>query len=137
MLTGNQSTRPMLRSEEGIFCIPTHKHWERTLGSRIVLQKLYGKYRDYYGQVSSNLIAMEPNMLGNPLIISFVFTPHDDANDDRIRQRAWEDFTNFIHETPEAINTVILGDLHTNIHAIKKEKRDIPDHTFMEEERIF
>ena len=77
------------------------------------------KYRNYYRQVSSNLIAMELNMHGNPIIITFAYIPHDSTNDDRIRQRAWEDLTNFINETPEAINTIVLGELNTNIHARK------------------
>ena len=61
---------------------------------------------------------MELNIYGNPLI-TLAFIHHDDTNDDRIRQRAWEDLTYFINETPEAINTIILGGLNTNIHARK------------------
>lgn len=32
--------------------------------------------------------------------------------------------TNFINETPEAINTIILGDLNTNIHERKPEEEE-------------
>ena len=67
---------------------------------------------------------MELNMHGNPIIIASAYIPHDNTNDDRIRQRAWEDLTNFINETPEAINTIILGDLNTNIHARKEEEEE-------------
>ena len=63
------------------------------------------KYRNYYRQVSSNMIAMELNMHGNPLIIASVYIPHENTNDERTRQRAWEDLTDFVTETSEAINT--------------------------------
>lgn len=43
------------------------------------------KYRNYYRQVSSNLIAMELNMHGNPITITSAYLPLDDTNDDRIR----------------------------------------------------
>ena len=45
-------------------------------------------------------------------------------NDERIRQRAWEDLTDFITETPEAINTIIMGDLNTNLHEQKKMRKN-------------
>ena len=82
------------------------------------------KYRNYYRQISSNLIAMELNTHCNPIIITSAYIPHDNTNDDRIRQRTWEDLTNFINETPEAINTIILGDFNTNIHANKEEEEE-------------
>ena len=102
---------------EGIYlCIPStstdREHW----GVGIAISYV-GKYRNYYRQVSSNLIAMELNMHGNPIIITPAYIPHDSTNDDRIRQRAWEDLINFINQTPEAINTIVLGDLNTNMHA--------------------
>ena len=87
-----------------------------------MLQKLYGKNRNYHRQISSNLIAMGLNMHGNPLIIASAYMPHDDTNDDRVRQRAWEDLTNFMNETLEAINTTIIGYLNTNTHARKREE---------------
>ena len=37
------------------------------------------------------MIAMERNMHGNPLIIASVYIPHENTNDEIIRQRAWED----------------------------------------------
>ena len=67
---------------------------------------------------------MELNKHGNPSIITSAYTQHDNTNDDRIRQRAWEDLTNFINETPEAINTIILGGFNTNIHARKEEEEE-------------
>ena len=85
-------------------------------------RKLYGIYRNYYRQVSCNLIVLELNMHGNLLIIASAYIPHDDTNEDRVRQRAWEDLPNFVNETPEAINTVILGDLNTNVHARKEDE---------------
>ena len=48
--------------------------------------------------------------------------PHENTDDERTRQRAWEDLTDFVTETSEAINTIIVGDFNTNIHA-KKERR--------------
>ena len=48
-------------------------------------------YRNYYRQVSSNMVAMELNMHGNPLITASVYIPHENTNDENIRQRAWED----------------------------------------------
>ena len=69
------------------------------------------------------MIAMELNMHGNPLIIASVYIPHENTNDERTRQRAWEDLTDFVTETSEAINTILIGDLNTNIHA-KKEEED-------------
>ena len=81
------------------------------------------KCKNYYRQVSSNLIAMELIMHGSPLIRNCIGTyPHDSTNDDRIRQRAWEDLANFITETLDASNTPVLGDLNTNMHARKEEE---------------
>ena len=40
----------------------------------------------------------------------------------------------FIIETPEAINTIVMGDLNTNIHAKRKKKRDTSDHTYLGKE---
>ena len=62
-------------------------------------------------------------MHGNPIIITSAYIPHDNTNDDTIRQRTWEDLTNFINETPETINTIILRDFSTNIHAKKRGRR--------------
>ena len=77
------------------------------------------------------MIAMELNMHGNPLIIASVYIPHENTNDERIRQRAWEDLTDFITETPEAINTIIMGDLNTNLHAKKEDEEEhIGPHVF-------
>ena len=53
------------------------------------------------------------------------------TNDERFRQRAWEDLTNFVTEAPGAINTVVMGDLNTNIHARKvEEEGHIGPHIF-------
>ena len=77
------------------------------------------------------MIAMELNMHGNPLIIASVYIPHENTNDERIRQRAWEDLTDFITETPEAINTIIMGDLNANLHARKEDEEEhIGPHIF-------
>ena len=94
------------------------EHW----GVGICYKGYMEKYRNYHRQVSNNLIAMELNMHGNPIMLASAYIPHDDTKDDRIRQRAWEDLTNLINETPEANNTIILGDLNTNIHARKEEE---------------
>ena len=60
-------------------------------------------------------------MHANPLIITSVYIPHESTNDERVRQRAREDLINFVTETSGAINTIIMGDLNTNIHAKKEE----------------
>ena len=110
------------------------EHW----GVGLCYKNYIEKYRNYYRQVSSNMIAMELNMHGNPLIITSVYIPHENTNDERIRQRAWEDLTNFITETPEAINTIIMGDLNTNIHAKKEEEEGhIGPHIYTEEGYTF
>ena len=96
------------------------EHW----GVGLCYNKYIEKYRNYYRQVSSNMIAMELNMHGNPLIIASVHIPHENTNDERIRQRAWEDLTDFVTETSETIYTIIIGDLNTNIHANKKKEED-------------
>ena len=70
------------------------------------------------------MIATELNTQGNPLIIASVYIPHENSNDDRIRQRAWEDLTDFITETPEAINTIIMGDPNANLHAKKDDEEE-------------
>ena len=66
--------------------------------------------------------AMELIMHGNPLIIASVYIPHENTNDERTRQRAWEDLTDFVTETSGAINTILIGDLNKNIHAKKEEE---------------
>ena len=66
------------------------------------------------------MIAMELNMHGNPLIIASVRIPHESINDETVRQRAWEDLSDFVTETSEAINTMIIRGFNTNIHAKKK-----------------
>ena len=103
------------------------EHW----GVGICYKNYIEKYRNYYRQVSSNMIAMELNMHGDPLIIASVYIPHENTNDERIRQRAWEDLTDFITETPEAIRTIIMGDLNTNLHAKKEDEEEhIGPHIF-------
>ena len=77
------------------------EHW----GVGLCYKNYIEKYRNYYRQVSSNMIAMELNMHGNPLIIASVYTPHENTNDERKRQRAWEDLPDFVTETSEAIIT--------------------------------
>ena len=69
-------------------------------------------------------------MHGNPIIITSAYIPHGNTNGDRIRQRTWEDLTNSINETRGAINTIILGDFHTNIHARKEEEEHIGPHIY-------
>ena len=76
------------------------------------------------------MIAMEPNMHGNPLIIASGYIPHENTNDERIRQRAWEDLADFVTETSEAINVIIIGDLNTNIHANQEEDGHIGPHIY-------
>ena len=122
----------MLRSKEGIYLVfsstsTDREHW----GVGICYNNYMEKYRNYHRQVPSNLIAMELNMHGNPIMVTSAYIPHDSTNDDRIRRRAWEDLTNFINETPEAINTIIPGDLNTSIHARKeKEEGHIGPHIY-------
>ena len=65
------------------------------------------------------MIAMELNMHGSPFIIASVYIPHENTND----ERAWEDPTDFVTETSEAIDTILIGDFYTSIHA-KKEEED-------------
>ena len=69
------------------------------------------------------MTAMELNMHGNPPRIATVRLPHENTNDEIIRQRAWEDLTDFITETPEAIDTIMMGDLSPNLHAQKGGRR--------------
>ena len=69
------------------------------------------------------MIAMGLNMHGNPLIIASVYIPHENTNDERTRQRAWEDLTDFVTEASDAIDTILIGGFNTNIHA-KKEEED-------------
>ena len=94
------------------------EHW----GGGFCYKNHIEKYRGYYRQISSNIIAMELNMQGNPLIIASVYITHGCINDDRIRQRACKDHANFITEAPEAINTIVMGGLNTNIHAQRGEE---------------
>ena len=51
------------------------EHW----GVGLCYKQLNSKYRNYYCQVSGNMIAMELNMHGNPLIIASVYIPHDNT----------------------------------------------------------
>ena len=76
------------------------------------------------------MIAMELNMHGNPLVIASVYIPHESTNGERIRERAWEDRTDFVTEASGAINTIIIGDLNANIHAKKEEDGHIGPHTY-------
>ena len=69
------------------------------------------------------MTAMKLNMHGNPLIIASVYIPHENTDDEITRQRAWEDLTDFVTETSEAIDTTLIGDLNANLHA-KKEEED-------------
>ena len=68
------------------------EHW----GVGLCYKNYIEQYRNYYRQVSSNMIAMELNMHGNPLIIASAYIPHESTNDERTRQRAWEDLTDFV-----------------------------------------
>ena len=77
------------------------------------------EYRNYYKQISSNIMSMEINMHGNPMIIISTYIPHDDS-DNKSRDRAWEDLRGFIGDIPEAINVIVLGDLNTNLHTRKE-----------------
>ena len=65
-------------------------------GVGICYKNYIEKYRNYYRQVPSNMIAMELNTHGNPPIITSAYIPHENTNDERIRQRAWEDPTDFV-----------------------------------------
>ena len=58
------------------------------------------------------------------LTIASVYIPHENTNDERIRQRAWEDLADFITETPEAINTIIMGDLNINLHEKRRMRKN-------------
>ena len=81
VFTRNKNTGPLLRSKERIYLrIFISKHDYRTLGSRNLLRKLHGKYRNYYKQISSNIMSMEINMHGNPMIIISTYIPHDDSD---------------------------------------------------------
>ena len=91
------------------------EHW----GVGICYRNYVKKYRNHYKQISSNIMSMEINMHGNPLIIISVYTPHDDS-DSNSRDRVCEDLSGFIGNIPEAINVIVLGDLNINLHTRKE-----------------
>ena len=95
------------------------EHW----GVGICYRSYMGNYRNYYKQLSSNIMSMEINMHGNPMIIISAYIPHDDS-DNNSRDRAWEDLSGFIGEIPEAISVIVLGDLNTNLHTRKADEED-------------
>ena len=84
-----------------------------------MLQKLHGKYRNYYKQISSNIMSMEIKMHGNPMIIISTYIPHGDS-DNNSRDRVWEDLGGYIGDIPEAVNIIVRGDLNTNLHTRKE-----------------
>ena len=55
------------------------------------------KYRNYYKQISSNIMSMEINMHGNPMIIISTYIPHDDS-DNNSRDRVWEDLSGLLEK---------------------------------------
>ena len=90
------------------------EHW----GVGICYRNYIEKYRNNYKQMTSNLMSMEINMHGNPLVIISAYMPHDDS-DNQSRERTWEDPTGYLGTIPEAINIIVLGDLNVNLHARK------------------
>ena len=95
------------------------EHW----GIGICYRSYMDKYRHYYKQISSNVMSMETNMHGNPIIIISTYIPHDDS-DNNPRDRAWEDLSGLIGDIPEAINVIVLGDQNTNLHTNKADDAD-------------
>ena len=57
------------------------------------------KYRNYYKQISSNIMSMEIDMHGNPIIIISAYIPHDDS-DNNSRDKVWEYLNGFIGDIP-------------------------------------
>eukprot|EP00972_Heterocapsa_arctica_P057002 8410641-Heterocapsa_arctica.AAC.1 len=64
-------------------------------------------YRNYYQQVYSNMMEIEINMHGNPLIIITACLPHDGVNEDK-RLPIWEHLSNRISAIPPSKNLIIL-----------------------------
>ena len=91
------------------------EHW----GVGICYRNHMEKYTNHYKQFSSNIMSMETNMHGSPLVIISVYIPHGDS-DNNSRDRVWEYLSGFIGDIPEAIHVIVLGDLSTNLH-IRKE----------------
>ena len=91
------------------------EHW----GVGICYRNYLEIYRNYYKQISSNIMSMEINMHGNPMIIISTYIPHDDS-DNNSRDRVCEDLSGFIGDIPEAIHVIVLGDLNTNLHTRKE-----------------
>ena len=74
------------------------EHW----GVGIWYRNYMEKYRDYYKQISSNIMSMGISMHGNPMVIISTYMPHDDS-DNNSRDRVWEYLSGFIGDIPEAI----------------------------------
>ena len=64
-------------------------------------------YRNYNEQISSNIMSMEINMHGNPMVIVSAYMPHDES-DDNPRDCTWEDLNGYIRNIPQAVNVTVI-----------------------------
>eukprot|EP00972_Heterocapsa_arctica_P090551 13360883-Heterocapsa_arctica.AAC.1 len=74
-----------------------------------------GIFRNYDQQVDSNMMEIEINMHGNPLVIMSAYMPYDGVHEDS-RLKVWEHLSDRINQTSFSENLVILGDFNAQLH---------------------
>eukprot|EP00972_Heterocapsa_arctica_P049925 7342992-Heterocapsa_arctica.AAC.1 len=88
------------------------------------------RYSNYYPQVDSNMMELEINMHGSPVVIMSAYIPHDGVHEDK-RLKIWESLSDRINQIPPSKNLVILGDDNALLHARKDgEYQYIGPHIF-------
>eukprot|EP00972_Heterocapsa_arctica_P064101 9457859-Heterocapsa_arctica.AAC.1 len=65
------------------------------------------RFRNYYQQVDSNMMEIEINMHGDPLVIMSAYIPHDGVHEDS-RLKLWEKLSDRINQISASKNLIIL-----------------------------
>eukprot|EP00972_Heterocapsa_arctica_P098127 14478323-Heterocapsa_arctica.AAC.1 len=87
-----------------------------------------GKHRNYDQHIDNNMMEIEINMHGNPLVIMTAYMPHDGVNEDK-RLPNWENLYNRITAIPPSKKPIILGDFNAQLHTRKEgEEPNIGPH---------
>eukprot|EP00972_Heterocapsa_arctica_P003952 588015-Heterocapsa_arctica.AAC.1 len=120
MPTGNQDTHSCVDNEQEYTFVfsSSCKANDEHHGVGICYNKTMERYSNYYQQVDSNVMGIEINMHGNPLIIMCAYVPHDAAHGDK-RLKVLGNLSDRINHIPPSKNLISLGDFNAQLHARK------------------
>eukprot|EP00972_Heterocapsa_arctica_P114595 16443217-Heterocapsa_arctica.AAC.1 len=86
--------------------------------------------RNYYQQVDSNMMDIEINTHGKPLVIMSAHIPRDDVHEDS-RFNVWEKLSDRANQIYPSKHIFNLGDFNAQLHAQKEgEEQHIGPHIF-------